>query len=130
MPPGPFAGHMKDGPGKDWGERGGGIVSSSDLAFSERKFNDMQGGKSTSDQQGLANQSVRRVASCSFWTQRKSSPEQVVQRGASGATEEEKKKKKKEKKKMVIKEIMCGCSCSTAGLWAAFLSCFASQYYA
>ena len=45
MPPGLFTGHMKDeGPGQRR-ERGRERGHSSDLALSERKFNDMQGGK-------------------------------------------------------------------------------------
>lgn len=50
-----------------------------------------EGGEEASDQQGLANESVRREASCSFWLQRKRAPEQVAPPGASGATEERKK---------------------------------------
>lgn len=42
MPPGSFAGHMKDGPGQ---RRETEREHSSDLAFGERKFNDMQGGE-------------------------------------------------------------------------------------
>lgn len=60
-----------------------------------REFNDAQGGwggvEEASDQQGLANESVRREASCSFWLRRKRAPEQVAPPGASGATEERKK---------------------------------------
>lgn len=42
MPPGSFAGHMKDRPGQ---RRETEREHSSDLAFGERKFNDMQGGE-------------------------------------------------------------------------------------
>ena len=69
MPPGPFAGHMKDGA---WAKtRGGERGALLGPGIQREKVQWHAGRKSASDQQGLANQSVRREASCSFWPQRK-----------------------------------------------------------
>lgn len=95
MPPGPFAGHMKDGPGQRR-ERGRGRALLGP-GIRREKVQWHAGRKSASDQQGLANQSVRREASCSFWPERKEPrsrwcspvPAVLQRRGKKGEEEEE-----------------------------------------
>lgn len=129
MPPGLFAGHMKDKGGLGKGERERGIERERALLRPGTRREKVQwhaGRKSASDQQGLANQSVRRAASCSFWLERKEprsrwcSPVPAVLQRKQKINKKNKKKERRKKKKMTIKEthprLMWGRYCITFGL--------------